>query len=104
MLANCSHWNVDGTFKSAASTLFSLIVFIVGLCGLGKAVPCAFALLPNKEKDSRLAACIKDELRQLPKVKVKIIMTDYEKELIVAFKNSFLGVAMPQIFHHSVSH
>ncbi len=105
-LANCSHWYVDGTFKSAARTLFSRIVFIVGLNGLGKAIPCAFALLPNKEKDSylRLAACIKDELRQLPEVKVKIIMTDYEKGLIAAFKNSFPGMSKPQVFHHSVSH
>jgi hypothetical protein len=90
MLANCSHWYVDGTFKSAAHTLFSQIVFIVGLNDLGKVVPDAFALRPNKEKDSylRLAACIRDELTQLPEVKVKIIMTDYEKGLISAFKTS----------------
>jgi hypothetical protein len=73
---------MDGTFKSAASTLFYQIVFIIGLNGVGKAVPCAFALLPNKEKDSylHLAACIKDELTQFPEVKVKIIMTDYRKD------------------------
>jgi hypothetical protein len=94
MLANCSHWYVDGTFKSAASTLFSQIVFIVGLNGLGKAVPCAFALLPNKEKDSCLAACIRDELTQLPKVKIKNIITDYKKGLISAFKTSFPGVSL----------
>ncbi len=70
--ANCSNWYVDGTFKSAASTLFSQIVFIVELNGLGKSFPYAFALLPNKGKDSylHLAACIRDELTQLPEVKV----------------------------------
>ncbi len=67
-----------------------------GLNGLGKAVLCAFTLLPNKEKDSylRLAACIRDKLSQLPKVKVKNIMMDYEKGLISAFKTSFPGVSL----------
>jgi hypothetical protein len=96
MLSNCSYWYMDRTFKSAASTFFSQIVFIVGLNALGKAVPCAFTLLPNKEKDSylRLAACIRDELSQLPEVKVKNIMMDYEKGLILAFKTSFPGVSL----------
>jgi hypothetical protein len=97
-VGNCSHWYLDGTFKSAASTLFSPIVFIVGLNGLSKAVPCAFALLPNKEKDSYLclAACIRDELTQLPKVKIKNIITDYKKGLISAFKTSFPGVSLAE--------
>jgi hypothetical protein len=62
-----------------------------GLNGLGKAVLCAFTLLPNKEKDSYLclATCIRDELSQLPEVKVK-----NEKGLISAFKTSFPGVSL----------
>jgi hypothetical protein len=58
MLANCSRGYLDGTFKLDVRTLFSRIVFIVGLTPLGKAAPCAFSLLPNKEKDTylRLAA------------------------------------------------
>jgi hypothetical protein len=72
MMGNCRDWYMDGAFKSAASTLFSQIVFIVGLSTLGKgAALCAFSLLPNKEKDTylRLAACVRDA--QLPEVKVK---------------------------------
>jgi hypothetical protein len=94
MLANCSNWCVDSTFKSAASTLFYQIVFIVGLTPPGKAVPCAFSLLSNKENDTylRMAPCMRSELSRMPEVKVKTIMMDYEKGLISAFKTSIPSV------------
>jgi hypothetical protein len=50
MLSGCCSWYVDGTFKPASETHFYQIVFMVGLTGLGKAVPCLYALLPKKEK------------------------------------------------------
>jgi hypothetical protein len=102
MLANWNDWYLDGTFKSAASTLFSQIVFIVGLSPLGKAAPCAFSLLPNKEKDSHrhLAACIRDELSQMCEVMVKTIIMDYKKGLLSTFKSSFPSMALAECDFH----
>jgi hypothetical protein len=96
VLSGCSSWYVDGTFKAASNTLFSQIVFVVGLTDLGKAVPCLFGLLPNKDKETylRLAGCLKQEMDTLPEVKVKSIMMDYEKGLITAFKTAFPSVAL----------
>jgi hypothetical protein len=86
---------VDGTFKAASCTLFTQIVFVVGLTALGKAIPCLFGLLPNKEKETylHLAGCLKKEMDQLPDVKVQSIMMDYEKGLIAAFKTAFPSVS-----------
>jgi hypothetical protein len=49
VMATCSSWFVDGTFKAASNTLFTQIFFLLGLKEMGKAVPCLFGLLPNKE-------------------------------------------------------
>jgi hypothetical protein len=88
VLAGCKSWYVDGTFKPAVNTLFSQVVFIVGLTGMDKAVPCAFALLPSKEKECyiRLAACVKTELQQLAAIpKLQTIMMDFEIGLIKGY-------------------
>ncbi len=70
VLSGCTswYWYVDGTFRAASCTLFTQIVFVVGLTALGKAIPCLFGLLPNKEKETylRLASCLKKEMDQLP--------------------------------------
>jgi len=82
ILASCSSWNVDGTFKPAKSTLFSQIVFVIGQTATGRSVPCGFALLPNKEKNTYLhvAEAIKSELQQAEQdIQLMEIMTDFEK-------------------------
>jgi hypothetical protein len=56
ILAGCSTWYIDGTFKSAGGTLFTQILLVIGLSPTGKAVPCTFALLPDKEKATYLLA------------------------------------------------
>ncbi len=96
VLSACTSWYADGTFKAASNTLFTQIVFVVGLTALGKAIPCLFGLLPNKEKETylHLANCLKLEMNKLPDIKDKSIMMDYEKGLITAFKTAFPSVAM----------
>ncbi len=92
VLAGCDSWFVDGTFKAAAQTLFHQILFVVGLTGMGKAVPCLFALLPNKGTSTyiRLADCLKEELSKSPKpINVSMIMMDFEKGLNRAFHEIF---------------
>jgi hypothetical protein len=91
VLASCETWYIDGTFKAAENTLFSQVVFIVGLTGMDKAIPCAFALLPSKEKESyqRLATSIKEELTSQGNIKMKCLMMDYERGLINAFQETF---------------
>jgi hypothetical protein len=96
ILAGCSSWYVDGTFKPATETLFSQIVFVVGLTGMGKAIPCVFALLPNKEKSTylRLAEFIREEMTDMGDLPVSNIMMDYEKGLNVAFNITFESCAI----------
>jgi len=50
VLAKSSTWMIDGTFKAVSSTPFSQLLMVVGDCGLGRTLPCLFALLPDKEK------------------------------------------------------
>jgi len=50
ILAKSSTWMIDGTFKAVSSTPFSQLLMVVGDCGLGRTLPCMFALLPDKEK------------------------------------------------------
>ncbi len=91
-LATCSCWHIDGTFKDAASTLYAQIIFIIGLYSHGRAVPCGFALLPDKEKTTyiRLAECIKTELRKTEiDLHLTEIMMDFEKGLLNAFSTVF---------------
>jgi hypothetical protein len=92
VLASCTSWYVDGTFKPANETLFAQIVFVVGLTAMGKAVPCVFSLLPNKEKATylRLAEKVKEEMGN--DLKVGTIMMDYEKGLNNAFNITFENV------------
>jgi hypothetical protein len=54
------------------------------MTALGKAIPWAFGLLPNKEKETylRLANYIKEEVRKMPEVRVQSIMMNYEKVLL----------------------
>ncbi len=64
---------------------------------MGKTVPCAYALLPSGEKEkmcyARLATAIKQEMDKLEVAnQVKIIMMDYERGLIEAFKTTFEDV------------
>jgi hypothetical protein len=96
VLAGCKSWYIDGTFKSAENTLFSQIVFLIGLTNMEKAVPCVFALLPSKEKEcyARLAECVKTELLDMPKVEMESIMMDYERGLLNAFSESFPAAAV----------
>ncbi len=58
---------------------------------MDKAIPCAFALLPSKEKECylRLANCIKQELTRQGEIKMKSLMMDYERGLISAFQETF---------------
>jgi hypothetical protein len=91
-LATCSCWHIDGTFKAAASTLYAQIIFIIGLSSSGRAVPCGFALVPDKEKTTyiRLAECIKTELRKTEiDLHLTEIMMDFEKGLLNAFSTVF---------------
>jgi hypothetical protein len=91
ILASCETWYIDGTFKAAKNTLITQVNFIMGLTGMDKAIPCAFALLPSKEKESylRLANCINEELTSQGKIKVKFLMMDYERSLIKAYQEPF---------------
>lgn len=50
LLANSQQWYVDGTFKSAACTLFKQVLMILVKTGTGKVVPVLFGLLPDKEQ------------------------------------------------------
>ncbi len=89
MLGSCRTWFIDGTFKSVACSLFSQIMFVWVLTGMGKTVPFTYALLTNKEKIcyTRLATAIKLQMAkmELPN-QVRTIMLDYERGLIDAFK------------------
>ncbi len=91
VLAGCKSWYIDGIFKSADYTLFSQIVFLIGLTNMEKAMLCVFALLPSKETEcyARLADCIKTELLDMPNVEMESIMMDYEKGPLNAFSESF---------------
>jgi hypothetical protein len=84
VLTSCETWYIDGTFKAAVNTLLTQVVFIMDLTGMDRAIPCAFALLPSKEKESylRLANCIKEELTSQGKIKMKFLMMDYGRGLI----------------------
>jgi hypothetical protein len=61
---------------------------LIGLSPVGKAVPCLFALLPDKEKSTylRLAECI---MQQLQQADVSTIMMDYERGMNSAFRATF---------------
>jgi hypothetical protein len=67
------------------------VVFTVGLTSIYKVIPCAFAMLPSKEKDSylRLANRIKEEHTREENIKIKFVMADYEKGLTNAFQETF---------------
>jgi hypothetical protein len=69
-----------------------LIVFIVGLTPMGKAVPCTFALLPNKTKTAYLclAECVKEKLSSLPNVEMSMMIMDFEAVLVNAFQEEKL--------------
>jgi hypothetical protein len=69
------------------------VVFVLGQTGMGKSVPCIFALLPNKERNSyqRLASCIRDQLKSVQHVLVHMIHMDFEKGLMAAFNSTFPG-------------
>jgi hypothetical protein len=69
---------------------------VLAQTGMGKLVPCHFALLPNKDRDSyqRLATCIKDHLKSIPSVLVNSIHMDFEKGLMSAFSSTFPGVGI----------
>jgi hypothetical protein len=89
-MASCSSWFVDRTFKVASNTMFTQIFFLLGLTEMGKAVPCLFGLLPNKERDTyqRVASCIQEQLKSMANMQVKAIHMDFEKGLISAFHSS----------------
>jgi hypothetical protein len=59
---------------------------------MGKAVPCTFALLPNKSKTTylRLAESVKEKLSSLPTVEMSTIMMDFETGLVNAFKERII--------------
>ena len=102
VLAGCKTWFVDGTFKSAANTLFTQVVFIVGLTAMDKAVPCGFALLPNKERDTylQLAEAISEATSQAQQVEMTTIMMDFERGLVSAFQEvSYQNLYMLKIIH-----
>jgi hypothetical protein len=59
---------------------------------MGKAIPCVFALLPNKgtSTDIRLAECLKEELaKSVNPINVSKIIMDFENGLNRAFQESF---------------
>jgi hypothetical protein len=92
ILAPCPSCNVDGTFKPSKSTLFTQIAFVYGQTATDRSVPCGFALLPNKEKNTylRVAEAIKSELQQAEQdIQLMEIKTDFEKGLIGAFGATF---------------
>jgi hypothetical protein len=80
MLAGCCSWYVDGTFEPASKTYFYQIVFVVGLSGLEKSVPCLYTLLSNNKKTKyiRLAEALKLEMEKALEVKVNSITVDCE--------------------------
>jgi hypothetical protein len=63
---------------------------------MGKTVPCLYALLPNKERETyqRLTTCLKDKLKQADDILVNTIHMDFEKGLITAFSSTFPGVTI----------
>ena len=67
-------------------------MFVIGQTATGRSVPCGFALLPNKEKNTylRVAEAIKSELQQSEQdIQLMEIMTDFEKGLMGAFGATF---------------
>lgn len=81
ILASCKTAYTDGTFKAVTNTFFTQLYLVIGLTEMGKAVPCAFCLLPDKEKVTylRVANILHDKLAECPDVKLTSIMQDYEK-------------------------
>jgi hypothetical protein len=69
---------------------------VIGLSAGGKAVPCVFALLPDKEKITylRVAEAIQLQLQEAEEVKVSTIMMDYERGLNTAFRSTFEGASI----------
>ena len=68
---------------------------MIGLSPVGKAVPCAFCLLPDKEKTTyvRVAECLQKQLQEgEEEVRVHTVMQDYEKGANTAFRTTFDGV------------
>ena len=62
---------------------------------MGKAVPCAFCLLLDKEKTTyvRVAECLQKQLQEgEEEVRVHTVMQDYEKGANTAFRTTFDGV------------
>ncbi len=69
---------------------------MLGQTGMGKTVPCLYALLPNKERETyqQPAHRMKDTLKQSKDILVNAILMDFEKGLNNAFSSTFLGVTI----------
>ncbi len=102
VMDSSSSWFVIRIFKAASNTLFTETFFLLGLTEMGRAVPCLFGLLPNKEHNTykQVASCIRDQWKSLANVKVKSIHKDFEKGLISAFNSSFPGVDISSCEFH----
>jgi hypothetical protein len=69
--------------------------FIILFSALGKAVPCVFALLPDKEKNTyvRVAEVVYQQLQLCEDdICCQMIMMDFEKGMNAAFRTTFEGI------------
>ncbi len=97
LLANCEHWYVDGTFKTAPS-LFHQLYSIHGV-QFNSVIPSVFGLLPDKRESTyeRFFDAVKSIS---PPLTPKSIMTDFELASINAIRDCFPTASRRGCFFH----
>ena len=102
MLASSSIWNCDGTFKSAPNFFFQNYV-VHGFYMDKVHLPSAFGCLTSKnfEMYSTFINSFQDEADNLDlKLNPKLIMVDFEKAAIKAFRRAFPSVRIKGCLFH----
>lgn len=98
LLHAADHWYVDGTFKIVPELFFQLYT-IHGSTNAGFIVPCLFALLPNKTRETydRLFHYVKNLRLDMGPATV---MMDYEKAAMNSVEATFPRAAVTGCFYH----
>lgn len=86
MLADCTDWFCDGTFKAVAS-IFSQLYTIHGMMD-GQVIPLVFVLAPSKSRKMyrKIVKILKDEE---PRSNPDVIVVDFEESCIAAAGREF---------------
>ena len=97
LLKNNGHWLFDGTFKTAPDCFYQ--VFTVHCLYGNGAVPCVYALLPNKNQDTYASVFqIIQQSHQQPQP--HSCMCDFELAAMNAFQETFPGTPITGCFFH----